>query len=470
MAEHTSATDVRDFVVPAPAQAEIRDFDCWAVVVGISKHAAPEIDLRYAARDAQSFSDVLRSPDAGGFRDERLHVLLDHEATTSGLTHAFRTVLKKPAREDLVVIYLACHAVPDPDRPDNLYIVTHDTRPDDISGTALPMLEVQNAIRRTLHARRVVLLADMCHSGAIGDRYGARAAADRTHVVNAFLRGVSDAGEGIAMLSAAEANEVAREDREHDKKWDGHGVFTHFLLRGLAGEADRSPRDGTVTVGELFDYVREQVPLATENLQHPAIGPARFDRDLTLAITASKLAIAELSLGRGLRHLAQRWDDDGVFAAAARHLAESVRMSERVGGASADVYVELALAHLATSQRSRTDTNAAGRLLAGDERDSGGSAARRRLARRLQRGAANARGGCRQDVGSGGGGRPLPSRARIREGRRPGAGPSSSSSSSRRRSRTMLGRNGRAGRRASSSRERTAPPSSIPYGCTSSRS
>ena len=375
MAEHTSATDVRDFVVPAPAQAEIRDFDCWAVVVGISKHAAPEIDLRYAARDAQSFSDVLRSPDAGGFRDERLHVLLDHEATTSGLTHAFRTVLKKPAREDLVVIYLACHAVPDPDRPDNLYIVTHDTRPDDISGTALPMLEVQNAIRRTLHARRVVLLADMCHSGAIGDRYGARAAADRTHVVNAFLRGVSDAGEGIAMLSAAEANEVAREDREHDKKWDGHGVFTHFLLRGLAGEADRSPRDGTVTVGELFDYVREQVPLATENLQHPAIGPARFDRDLTLAITASKLAIAELSLGRGLRHLAQRWDDDGVFAAAARHLAESVRMSERVGGASADVYVELALAHLATSQRSRTDTNAAGRLLAGDERDSG--AARR---------------------------------------------------------------------------------------------
>ena len=55
------------------------------------------------------------------------------------------------------------------------------------------------------------------------------------------------------IIAAAGPNEVALETSEL-----GHGVFTYYVLQGLAGEADRDT-DGVVTVSELYDYVEQQV-------------------------------------------------------------------------------------------------------------------------------------------------------------------------------------------------------------------
>lgn len=66
-------------------------------------------------------------------------------------------------------------------------------------------------------------------------------------------------------------------------------MFTHFLLQGMQGDADGygQQKDGIVTVGELFDYVRENVIKATNYTQHPAIGPNAFDRSLPISISSS---------------------------------------------------------------------------------------------------------------------------------------------------------------------------------------
>ncbi|NOU11705.1 MAG: hypothetical protein HOO98_17045 [Nitrospira sp.] len=42
-----------------------------------------------------------------------------------------------------------------------------------------------------------------------------------------------------------------------------HGLFTHYLLRGLRGEADTN-RDNDVTLGELTGYVRQKVAWAAK--------------------------------------------------------------------------------------------------------------------------------------------------------------------------------------------------------------
>ncbi|HEX8882748.1 MAG TPA: hypothetical protein VF749_22055, partial [Candidatus Acidoferrum sp.] len=46
------------------------------------------------------------------------------------------------------------------------------------------------------------------------------------------------------------------------------GVFTYYLLKGLHGAADAN-HDGTVTTGELFNYVRRQVMTDTARTQNP---------------------------------------------------------------------------------------------------------------------------------------------------------------------------------------------------------
>ena len=146
----------------------------YAVIVGISKYKDPNLNLRYAHRDAEELDKLIRTPRSGGFPAENIKTLIDEEATTGNITKALRSFLQKPGKEDLVLVYLACHGAPDPNRPQNVYLITSDTDPLDIPGTALPMSDIQRDLERTLLAERVVLIADTCHSGAVGDSSGRR--------------------------------------------------------------------------------------------------------------------------------------------------------------------------------------------------------------------------------------------------------------------------------------------------------
>jgi uncharacterized caspase-like protein len=256
--------------------------DCWAIVVGISKYKHESLNLKYADRDAEEFYGLLLSTTGGGFKSDHVIKLTNHEATTANVTKALRSFLKKPGRDDLVIIYCACHGSPDLDRPENVYLLTHDTDPNDIAGTALPMREIDLSLRENLLSERVVIFADTCHSAAIGGGMGRRSVESNTTLVNRYLQEVSSSRAGIALLTSAEANEVSFEDA----RWGGgHGVFTHYLLKGMQGEADQN-QNGFVTIGELFEYVRAQVQVATDYRQHPAIGTNPYDRNLPLAITS----------------------------------------------------------------------------------------------------------------------------------------------------------------------------------------
>ncbi len=86
--------------------------------------------------------------------------------------------------------------------------------------------------------------------------------------------------DGLAILSASRANELSQED----SKWGGgHGVFTYYLIRGLGGEADKSPSDGFVTLRELRDYLYDKVSQCTSNLQTPEL-VGNYDPNLPIAI------------------------------------------------------------------------------------------------------------------------------------------------------------------------------------------
>jgi hypothetical protein len=46
-------------------------------------------------------------------------------------------------------------------------LISHDTDPDDISGTSLPMREIDLSLQENLLAEKVVMVADTCHSASI---------------------------------------------------------------------------------------------------------------------------------------------------------------------------------------------------------------------------------------------------------------------------------------------------------------
>lgn len=235
----------------------------WAVVVGISsyKNVPPEGQLRFAHRDAEDFSTFLRSPGGGGFPSNHIKLLLNQDATVSAIRTAIGTWLVRSAEpDDVVYIFFAGHGVVEGDTDG--YLLAHDSDPQNLYATALQVSELDRIITQRLHARVVVLMADACHAGQIG--WTSRGATERA-LVTKYLDEVGKSGSGVVRLLASRANERSFEDN----RWGGgHGAFTHFLLEGLKGNADRD-KDGFVRVGELLDYLSQIVPDETRALQHP---------------------------------------------------------------------------------------------------------------------------------------------------------------------------------------------------------
>ena len=255
------------------------NFEGWAFIVGISQYQDKSLNLQYAHRDADELYKFLISPSGGCFDTKKIIKLTNKEATTGELFTKLRYFLTKPDKEDVVLLYFSCHGAPNPKQPENIYLLSHDTDPYNIAGTAYPMREIYSSVQETLLAEKVIILADTCHSGAIGVSRGIKSSVSESTVMNAYWQKLSQARGGIALFTSAQNREVSF---EHTKWGGGHGVFTYYLLEGMRGEAAND--EGVVTIQNLFEYVRRNVKEATDHQQHPLIGPYGFDSNLPIAI------------------------------------------------------------------------------------------------------------------------------------------------------------------------------------------
>lgn len=252
----------------------------WAVVVGISAYSDPTIkNLKYADKDANDFAEFLKTPAGGGFEEGRIKILLNKDATLNNIKLALYNFLRQTVDKDLVVIYFAGHGAPEPANPNNNYLLCYDTDPKSLETTAFPMWDVKTALTRYIPSKRVVVFTDACHSGGISSDIVTRGMKlNDDNLINQYLSDLSNTKEGIIVFTASQAGEVSQ---ELDKF--GHGVFTHFLLDGMKGNADFN-NDYTVTIGELMDYVEEKVKRQTNGNQHPTRNQGTYDKDLTISV------------------------------------------------------------------------------------------------------------------------------------------------------------------------------------------
>ena len=252
----------------------------WAVVIGISEYSNPLIkNLSYADRDARDFAEFLKTPAGGGFEPEHMKILLNKDATLQNVKQALYNFLRQTIDKDLVIIYFAGHGAPEPTNPSNNYLLTYDSDPNSLETSAFPMWDVNTALTRYIPSKRVIVFSDACHSGGITSDLATRGVSlTETNLINQYLTDLSKSKEGTIVFTASQAGEVSQ---ELDKF--GHGVFTYFLLKGMKGEADIN-NDYTVTIGELMDYVEDNVKRQTKGNQHPTRNQGSYDKDLTISL------------------------------------------------------------------------------------------------------------------------------------------------------------------------------------------
>jgi parvulin-like peptidyl-prolyl cis-trans isomerase-like protein/caspase domain-containing protein len=273
------------------------------LVIGIDKYADERLNLRCAVADARAVRDLMVDVECGCFPSENVQLLVDHEATTSGVFRALARLRKEASENDVIWIYYAGHAAVQ----DQAYWVTHDADVDDLFATALSNDRITSVIAQ-LRARRVLLILDCCHAQATA------LLKNRTrHIATANeLFGRFD-GYGVITLAASDGRQRSVELSEF-----GHGAFTYFLVKGLRGEAD-TDNDGVVTADELWLYLRGKVTEASRrvgNLQTPMlVGTMTHDVALTLnavAIANKQRLMREIEKLVGIR-AHQLTTDEGRF-------------------------------------------------------------------------------------------------------------------------------------------------------------
>ena len=201
--------------------------------------------LTAPGRDAEEFAQVLR--DLAAF-DEVQVLLNEGEGKTRRSIARFFAERK---RDDLLLLYFSGHGV----RNDmgQLFLAAHDTEINILEASGIPAEFVTQSMNNS-RSQRQLLILDCCNSGAFA--YGSKSASavgKSMGIASAF----EGSGFGRVVLTATDATQYA---------WEGDkvigdtqkSVFTHFLIEGLKGEADRDG-DGRIHVDELYDYAHEQV-------------------------------------------------------------------------------------------------------------------------------------------------------------------------------------------------------------------
>ncbi|KPJ76187.1 MAG: hypothetical protein AMJ54_12545 [Deltaproteobacteria bacterium SG8_13] len=236
----------------------------WAVVIGIN--AYPNVPpLKYAVNDAEAFYRLLVNEN--NIPRDNITLLTNQQATLSRVRSTLGTLLKQKAGTgDMVIIYFAGHGATERDAlsadGDGLekYILTYDSKLDDLYASALPMREITHIFHR-IRSERLVFIADACYSGASGGRT-VGITGIRANISDTFLERLSR-GKGRVILTASSTNEVSVENDDLQ-----HGVFTYYLIEGLKGKAD-TDKDGLITVDEAYRYVSVRVRNITGQEQNP---------------------------------------------------------------------------------------------------------------------------------------------------------------------------------------------------------
>lgn len=232
----------------------------WAVVVGVARYTHMPV-LKYTDDDAYQIFAFLKSPEGGALPDDQIRVLIDENATKENIVKTMRQLFLKADANDVILFYYSGHGYSGSFLP-----VDFDGYYNQLKHTSV------KSILEESKAKHKLVLADACHSGSLMALKSAPHAA-----LKKYYAAFENTKGGTALLMSSKGEEFSLED-----KGLRQGIFSHFLIRGLKGEAD-ADRNQIVTIKELYDFVFDKVRDYTRNIQSPTL-TGDFDQNMPVAV------------------------------------------------------------------------------------------------------------------------------------------------------------------------------------------
>lgn len=232
-----------------PSPAFSKEVKIWAVIVGVAAYNSMP-SLRYTDDDAYKIYAFLKSPEGGALPDEQIKVLIDDSATKKGILDSMEELFAKADKNDMVMLYFSGHGLAGSFIPHDFDGMNNRIKHSDIE-----------AIFQKSRAKHKVCYADACYSGSY--EYGEKSIVGAK--MKDFYNKLDNTSSSTALMMSSRKNEISLEFLGLKQ-----GVFSHFLIKGLGGEADID-NNKMVTMDELFGYVKHGVREYTGYTQTPVI-------------------------------------------------------------------------------------------------------------------------------------------------------------------------------------------------------
>ena len=211
--------------------------------------------------DAYQLYAFMKSPEGGAIPDHQIALLIDEDATRANILQSMRSVFFKADENDVVLFYFSGHGLQGAFLP-----IDYDGINNSLSH------EEVREILKISKAKHKLVLADACHSGSL------MVVKTPLYItLEKFYKAFEETQGGMALLLSSKGEEFSLEDGGLRS-----GIFSHFLIRGLKGEAD-GDGDKIVTIKELFDFVYQKVRRYTANVQTPTLS-GKYDAKMPVAM------------------------------------------------------------------------------------------------------------------------------------------------------------------------------------------
>lgn len=221
----------------------------YALIAGVATYNHMS-SLKYTDDDAYHLYAFLKSPEGGALPDDNIKIMVDDAVTRKSLLEELHNMTSKADENDVVLVYLSGHGL------DGYYV------PSDFDGSKNQVsyddiLEIIN----NSSAKHKLFITDACHSGSMM----VAARSPYNVALENFYSAYNSVKGGTAIMMSSKKEEVSLE-------YGGlrQGVFSHYLIKGLKGNADKNT-DKLITISELYDYVSSNVATYSANAQHPVI-------------------------------------------------------------------------------------------------------------------------------------------------------------------------------------------------------
>lgn len=237
----------------------------WALVIGISNFADSDINLRYAAKDAIDFSNYLLTD--GNFPKQNVKLLTDKEATRENIVKQLGEgwLGRRAGPDDLVVVYVSSHGSTAMDKADGVnFLVAYDTQPSALLSTGIPMQWFSQMIKEQVHSNRVVLILDVCHSGAATRGEGKKSLSRS----NNFNPDDIPLGAGQSVICSSAPEQVSWESKTYP-----NSVFTKRLIEAL------KMNGGSANLDNAYEYLRGEVYKEVLQDRNKLQTPVYFNRE-----------------------------------------------------------------------------------------------------------------------------------------------------------------------------------------------